>query len=120
MHLMEMPRAATLTAMAILVAGSSAAQVSSTAALPAYWVGNAHAMLMSAKPCFAPADEANLMDLLQLSLARVFATPDDRESYNRGMMDTQRQQRYIRRSDPIACNEVLSVLRYFVALHERQ
>lgn len=105
--------------LAILVVGlalvlAKAADAEDAAA--AYALGGAHGHLMSAAPCFPHSDEGKLVEvLLALSLRHLAAHPADRAAHDRGMTDARNQQRYIERSDPVACAQIRNVLLYYVA-----
>jgi hypothetical protein len=110
-----------VAALLLLATGIAAAQNGRPEASPAYAVGQARAMLMDAAPCFPRANGgAEVEALLHASLAIVQERPDYQQAYSHAMMRTRQQQRYIARSDPVACAEIRGALQYFLAMHQQR
>ncbi|MBR0648776.1 hypothetical protein GXW78_03830 [Roseomonas terrae] len=100
---------------ALALGGPAVAQDLPPDALRAYWVGVAHAMLMQAAPCSRRAAENEaLQAMMQEAYARIHGRPEQEQAFARGVSITQVQQRYIGRSDPVACNEIRSILTNFL------
>lgn len=82
----------------------------------AYSVGQAAYFISQAFPCF-PRDKAKadeLTRILDLAQSRIAANPEAWDAYQNAQMMSARQQRYIGRSDPVACQHAFDAVRYYL------
>jgi hypothetical protein len=107
--------AAVLALIAIPLAG--VAQSLPPHLLGAHSVGVAASHLSRARPCFPrdPQAEAALARMLAEATARIHSDPEQQAVFEQAQRLTEMQQRYIARSDPVACEQAMTALRYFLA-----
>ena len=102
----------------VLAAGAAAnAQNLPPDAAAAYAVGEASAHLRQASPCFPNSDLGRQLNaMMAAALERVSARPDHAAAFERGMILTGHQQRFIPRSDPTACNGIVRALQHYLQM----
>jgi hypothetical protein len=107
--------AAVLVLLTLPLAG--AAQPLPPHLLAAHSVGEAASHLSRARPCFPrdPRAEAALAHMLAEAMARIHSDPERQAVFERARMLAETQQRYIARSDPVACRQAIAALQFFLA-----
>ncbi len=101
--------------LALLASGSAAAQDARSYPAPVAAVAQVEALLTYAAPCFPRDGRGREIErLLAESLAIVRQHPDYDAARQQAMLRVMTQQRYIPRSDPHTCTQILEGLRYFL------
>ena len=109
--------AAVCLSMALAAASPAIGQNLPPDALAAHSVGGAAAMLLQASPCFPGLDRGRELEaMMAAARARIDARPDHAAAFHQGMGIASVQQRYIARSDPVACDQIRMALMHYLRI----
>ncbi len=84
--------------------------------LAAHHLGGIAHTLAQASPCFPrQGRDAELQRMAAAAQARIADDPDQMQAFQRGYLLASQQQRYIARSDPVACAQAAAFLQHFLS-----